>query len=119
MSEATETHWRLLYPTDYLAAPEFKGKDVTLTIKSVSRDELPVAGSTKKERKVVIQFTETPKKLVTAKTNAKTIAGLLGVDTARWVGQRITLFPTTCKFGPDTVDCVRVRPTLPKTPAAP
>jgi hypothetical protein len=107
------THWRLMFPTDFLAAPEFKGKDVALTIKAVSVDELPVAGKSTKDKRAVVRFEETPKKLVLNKTNAKTIARLLGNETAAWVGKRVTLYPTTTKFGPDTVDCIRVRDALP------
>lgn len=106
-------HYRLMFPTDYVAAPELQGRDVALTIKSVSIDEMPLAGTTKKEKRPIVQFAETPKKLVLNKTNAKIIAKLLGVQTAEWVGKRVTLYPTTTKFGPETVDCIRVRPMLP------
>src|SRR5690606_716958 len=92
---------------------EFKGKDVSLTVKSVTVDDLPIAGKSETERRPVMRFAETPKKLVLNKTNAKTIAKLLGVDTATWIGQRITLYPTTTKFGRDTVECIRVRDKLP------
>lgn len=114
MSETQhDDHYRLLFPTDYIAAPELKGKDVTLTIKSVSLSELPLAGSTKKEKRAVMTFEGTPKKLVLNKTNAKVIAKLLGVHTSAWIGKRIVLYPTTTKFGPDTVDCIRIREKLP------
>ena len=106
-------HYRLMFPTDYVAAPELQGRDVTVTIKSVSIDAMPLAGSTKKEKRPIIQFEETPKKLVLNKTNAKVIAKLLGVITNDWIGHRVTLYPTTTKFGPDTVDCIRVRDRLP------
>ena len=107
-SEA-ESHWRLLYPTDYLAAPEFRGKDVTLTIASVSVDEMPLAGTTKTEKRPVVRFKETKKKLVLNKTNAKTIAKALGPLTVAWTGKRVTLYPTTTRFGKETVECIRVR----------
>ena len=106
-------HYRLMFPTDYVAAPELQGRDAAVTIKSVSIDEMPLAGTTKKEKRPIVQFEETPKKLVLNKTNAKIIAKLLGVQTAAWIGKRITLYPTTTKFGPDTVDCIRVRDKLP------
>jgi hypothetical protein len=108
------THYKLMYPSDYVSAADFKGKDVSLTIKHVSVDELPVAGSTKKERRPVVSFGETPKKLVLNKTNAKTIAKLLGVYTSEWIGRRITLYPTMTKFGKEDVECIRVRDRLPK-----
>lgn len=106
-------HYRLMFPTDYVAAPELQGRDVAVTIKSVSIDEMPLAGTTKKEKRPIVQFEETPKKLVLNKTNAKTLAKLLGVQTMEWIGRRVTLYPTTTKFGPETVDCIRVRDKLP------
>lgn len=115
-------HYRLMFPTDFLAAPEFKGKDVALTIRTVSIGELPLAGSTKKEKRPVVTFEETPKKLVLNKTNAKTLAKLFGVQTSEWVGKRVAFYPTMTKFGKDDVECIRVRERLPppkasKTPA--
>lgn len=107
-------HWRLMYPTEFLAWPEFRGKEVTLTIKSVSVDDLPLAGTSQKERKPVVRFIETEKKLCLAKTNARQIAELLGPLTAEWVGKRITLYPDpSVKFGRKTVGGIRVRDKLP------
>lgn len=111
----------LLFPTEYVAAAELKGRDVTLTIARVQVDELQRKGSSAKERKPIIYFTETKKKLVLNKTNAKTIAALYGGEVSAWAGKRITLFPTTDKFGRETVDCIRIRPKAPpaKGQAAP
>ncbi len=111
-------HFRLMFPTDYLAAPEFLGKDVALTIAAVSIDELPLAGKQEKQKRPIIRFAETEKKLVLNKTNARTLAKLLGTQTTDWIGKRIALYPTTTKFGPDTVDCIRVRPQLPPAKVA-
>ncbi len=35
-------------------------------------------------------------------------------DTEKWSNIRVTLFPTTTNFGGKTVDCIRIRPYLPK-----
>lgn len=113
MSAKEDSHWRLMFPTEFLAAPEFKGRDVTLTIASVNMDELPIAGRSDTERRAVVRFKETKKKLVLNKTNAKTIAKLLGPLTVEWMGQRVTLYPTTTKFGRETVECIRVRDKAP------
>lgn len=100
--------FRLMFPNDYLGAHEFRGKDVTKVIKSVSMEDLRVEGG-KKERRPVLTFEDTPKKLVLNKTNAKTIAKLHGNDTATWIKRAITMFPTTCMFGRERVDCIRIR----------
>lgn len=98
----------LLHPSEYLAAVEFKGRDVSLTIADVKRDELQMKGG-KKQIKPVLYFEETGKKLVVNATNAETIAALHGREAEGWIGKRITLFPTRAKFGRETVDAIRVR----------
>lgn len=100
--------FRLLFPTDYIAAHDLRSKDVTKTIKSVVVEELRLTGGGK-EKKPVLTFSDTKKKLVLNKTNAKTIAALYGNDTNTWIGKPITLYPTTTAFGRNTVDCVRIR----------
>ena len=64
---------KLLFPTDYLSAVEFQGKDVTLEIAGVKREELKTqdGGS---ETKPILTFTSTKQKLVLNVTNASTIA---------------------------------------------
>jgi hypothetical protein len=111
--DVTNTHWRLAFPTDYLAAADFRGRDVTLQIKSVALEDLPLAGTSKTERRPVVTFAKTPKKLVLNKTNSKTIAKLLGPYMSKWAGKQITLYPTTTEFGRETVECIRVRGKLP------
>lgn len=113
MSAAPE-HYRLLYPTEFLAWPEFKGKDVTLTIKSVSVDELPIAGSSKKEKRPVVRFVETEKKWIMNKTCAKAIAVLYGPNCNAWVTKKVTLYPDPdVRFGKDVVGGIRVRAKVP------
>lgn len=108
----------LLSPSDFLAAVEFKGKDVTLTIKSISVDDLQTSDGSK--RAPVITFHETKKKFVlSAKINIHTIASLYGTAAEDWVDKRITLYPTTCKaFGNPNTDCIRIRPTVPPAKGA-
>ena len=50
-----------------------------------------------------------------AHNNARVIAGLYGgFDSESWLGKKITLYPTTTTFGSQTVDCIRIRPLIPK-----
>jgi hypothetical protein len=101
--------YRLLYPNDYIGAHNLKGKDVTKTIKAVEIEDLRVQGG-KVERKPVLFFADAEVKLVLCKTNARTIASLYGNEVERWRGKKITMYPTQTKFGPATVDCIRIRP---------
>lgn len=99
---------KLMFPSEYVAAIEFKGRDVTLTIASVRLEDLAIRGG-KKERKPVLTFKETRKKLVLNKTNAGTIADAHGAAAEGWAGKQITLYPSRTQCGRDTVDCIRVR----------
>lgn len=102
----------LMFPSDYLSAVEFKGRDVTLTVTGVKMEELKMKGG-KAESKPVLTFKETKKKLVCNKTNADSIAQMYGTEATAWVGKRVTLFPTKTQCGRDTVDCIRVREKVP------
>lgn len=108
----------LMFPSEYLAAVEFKGRDVTLTIKDIRKEDLKLRGG-KSERKPVIYFHETAKKLVCNVTNGDSIAAMYGSQAKDWVGKRITLYPTKTTCGRDTVDCIRVRETVPAAKSAP
>jgi hypothetical protein len=103
----------LMFPGNFVAAVELKGRDATVTISAVEKADLPREGSSKKDVCPVLSFAETPKKMVLNKTNASTIVGLYGSQAKEWVGKRITLYPTTTKFGGEIVDCIRVRPDAP------
>lgn len=105
----------LMFPNDFLAAVEFKGKDVTLTIASVEIESLRTKGGGN-ESKPVLKFSETKKKLVCNKTNADSIAQMYGSEAKEWVGKRVTLYPTKAKFGRETVDAIRVREKVPPAP---
>ena len=102
----------LLFPSKYLSHVDLQGKDFTLTIEHVNVDELQMVGG-KKEKKPLVSFKGAQKKLVLNKTNATIIADLYGNEVTGWFGKRITLYPTTCRFGANTEKCIRVREAVP------
>ena len=113
---------RLMFPSEYVAAPDLKGKDVVLTITRVSQETIKTSGGD--EMKPLIYFEETAaaakktgtkeKRLVLNKTNMNSIADMYGYEADEWVGKKITVYPTTCSAFGDTVDCVRIRKGVPK-----
>lgn len=137
-------HSDLLHPSLYLKAADLRGKDVTLKLDAVSIQTLKKAGG-KSERKPVTTFMAWPPKARAAwrkahdmdaadlcpdeklwpinKTEHKReIAKQHGTEVNDWRGKPLVLFATTCKFGPDTVDCIRIRPAklvAPKAKSAP
>lgn len=98
----------LLYPSKYLKAVDFLGKDVTMTIKSVKREEIQMQGG-RKDMKVILYFEETEKMIVMNKTNAMSISELLSKECDEWIGKKVIFFPTKDRFGNKQVDCIRVK----------
>jgi len=105
----------LMFPSDYLSAVEFKGGDVTLTVKDVFADDLRTKDGGK-ERKWVISFIGTDKKLVLNKTNSEAIAHLHGSKAENWIGERVTFYPTRVSAFGAMTDAIRVRETKPSEP---
>lgn len=105
---------RKLYDKAYIYCYDLEGRDVTVQIESVSGGTLVGTGGTK-NKKPVIRFKGTEKALALNITNARTIAGMYGgFDSEKWIGKRITLYPTTTTFGAGTVECIRIRNVIPK-----
>ena len=96
-----------LYPNRFLKSDLLKGRKVTLTIRDIDVEEL-TGENNKKEPKVVMKFVERPLELVVPKTNGYCCKRMWGNNPHDWIGKRITLFPSTTKFGRDTVDCIRI-----------
>lgn len=108
-------HFRLMYPTDFLCAADLRGKDVSLTIAKLVREELR-AEDGDQEGAWVVHFEEMEKrpkeqrkKWVLNKTCAKVVAKLHGTETDAWSGKKVTLYPTTCMAFGERVECIRVR----------
>lgn len=110
------TDYRSMFDRDYLGAWDIP-HDVTVTIKRVEAKKLQ-NGKGKANSKPVLYFEGKEKGLACNKTNGKTIAAMYGNDIEKWSGKRITLYATTTTFGPETVECIRVRPGIPKSSTA-
>lgn len=110
--------YRTMFDSDYLFAFHLQGREVTLKIARVESG-LVKGEKGKKDRKPVVYFAGKEKGLALNKTNGKTIAGLYGNDTAQWIGKLVTLYPTTTEFGRETVDCIRIRPGVPRGKESP
>ncbi len=109
------THWKkLMDPKEMLFAYDLNGQDVTVTFERVTGGEL-TGEQGRKTKKPIAHLRGTPKKLALNNTNCATIEQLTGTpDVEKWSGIRVTLFPTTTSFGGKTVECIRIRPYLPR-----
>tara|TARA_B100000949_G_scaffold112246_1_gene99397 strand:+ start:1019 stop:1618 length:600 start_codon:yes stop_codon:yes gene_type:complete len=101
-----------MFPSKFLKAAELDG-NLTLTIKTVLQEDLG------EQLKPVAYFLETKKGLVINRTNANTISALHGQDTDAWAGNQITLFATEVDFKGQTTLAIRVRLSVPASPAPP
>lgn len=108
-------HWKSMYDSKWVTSFDLQGRDVTVVIDRVEAGK--VQNKDKEEKKPVIWFRGASKPFASNKTNSKTIAGMYGNDTKDWIGKAITLYPTMTKLGREDVDCIRVRPTVPKQKA--
>lgn len=113
------TDYRSMFDRDYLGAWDLPaGRDVVVTIAKVEAGTLTSQGN-RKTRKPVIHFEGKEKGFALNKTNGKAIANMYGPKVESWIGKRIALYATTTTFGSETVECIRVRPTVPKQATKP
>lgn len=110
--------YRSMFDRNYLYSFDLKGKDLTVEIVHVEAGKLQIAGTKQKKSAPVLYFkTKNGARgpgLALNKTNAKTVAKLYGTNTDAWPGKKLTLYPTTTEFGKDIVDCIRIKPTVPR-----
>lgn len=108
-------HWKkMMDDKEMLYAHDLDNRDVTITIEKVVGGELR-GENNKKSKKPIAHIKGKIKKLALNVTNCRTIEQLYGTpDPAEWSGIRVTIFPTTTDFGGKTVECIRIRPYLPK-----
>lgn len=92
------------FPNRYLKAADLNGRDVTVTIKSVEREEIGFD----KERKLVLAFANTEKLMVCNKTNGIAIAKMHGEETDNWVGKKIILCAKDVEFQGTMTSALRV-----------
>jgi hypothetical protein len=97
-----------MYPSEFLNAADLKDKEVSVTIESVTIEDVPGIDG-KKKAKPVVRFAGKEKRFPLPKCCAKVIAGKYGKDTDDWAGKKVVIFPTTCMAFGQEVECVRVK----------
>jgi hypothetical protein len=112
-----------VFPSPWLKAEDLKGKPVTVKVAGAGYEKLK-SPSGAEQRKMVLTFHKTDKRLPLNLTNFDSMVDITGEgDSDDWVGHRIELFPTQTAMQGKLVDCIRIRKppqaSLPITPPAP
>ncbi len=92
-----------LYPSRWLKADDLNGRSFTLTIHTISIEELHNPRNNKKELNAVLNFGRT-KRLILNKTQCRAIADIAQSERfADWVNVRVTLCPGRAHNGKPTI----------------
>lgn len=110
--------WRSMFDNKWVKAWDLGGQERTVTIEKVEAGVLEDKKNDKKDKAPIVWFKGAKKPLALNRTNSKTIAAMFGNRTEDWIGKAITIYPTTTSFGRDTVDCIRVKPSIPTRKAS-
>lgn len=108
----------LFDPSEYIAAFELKGRDVTATISRVVGGEVQGEDG-KKAKKPIVYFSDWPKPLVLGKKMAKQLIKMYGTDPKAYVGKQLTMYPTEEKCFGEMMEVVRLRPRVMRTQQPP
>ena len=107
---------------NYLKAADLAGKSATGTIARVVKEILRDPATHEESNKWVVYFEGKQRGLVLNKTNAETLAHLLGDDSAAWIGKRIRLVSARVEMAGKMVDAIRLQAAdaaAPPVPAVP
>ena len=98
------------YFNSFLGGWSFADGDRTLTIKSISEEEMFDAKTQEKKTGLCLRFFEEQLPMVLNKTNAEMIASVIGSDaTADWIGKKIVVGTSKVKAFGKVNDAIRVR----------
>lgn len=112
--EEVKHHWKQLINPDYIGVYSLNGKkEMNVTIVKVVREI--VTGNGGKKEECTIAKLKDMKPFILNRTNSKAITKLAGSPYIEdWEGLTITVFATTTSVAGETVECLRVRPMLPR-----
>ncbi|WP_186157921.1 hypothetical protein [Burkholderia gladioli] len=107
----SKTHWKRLINPDYIGAYALNpDEDLTVTIDYVRREQ--ISGADGKKEECTVAHLKGHKPLILNATNSKSIHKLYGPYIEDWEGKQITLYASTTKAFGETVECLRIRPTV-------
>ena len=103
------THWKKHYDYRFISGDDIE-KDMTVTIDRVTDEEVFNPSTNSKERAFAIYFKGATKGMILNKTNAKTIAKVVGSPyQEHWIGKQIIIYPKEGTFFGEKMKVVRVK----------
>lgn len=109
-----KTHWKKHFNPNYLGSYSLEpGEEKVLTIVELVTEE--VTGPDGKTEELPVLYVKNEKPMILNKTNAKTIAKVIGSDYVEdWPGKKIQIYSTSVSAFGQTTQALRVRPVAPK-----
>ncbi len=101
-----------LFPSKWLKSSDLGSSARTATI---SRIDFELVGN-EKEKKAVVSFHNTTKRLILNRTNAQILANLYGSKVLGWVGKRIILYSAEVLFRGMPTQAIRIKEEIPEPP---
>ena len=98
-----------LFPSKWLKSSDIGSTPRTATI---SRIDFELIGH-EQEKKAVLSFQNTTKRMILNRTNAQILASLYGREVMSWIGKRITLYCAEVQFRGSPVLAVRIKAEVP------
>ena len=94
------------FPNRFLVGSDLLDRSYTLTIRSVTQEDLRPGGSL--QRKTIVWFHETDKGLILNRTNAYSIEKLYGDDTDNWTDAKINIKPVFLQVAGQSTIGIRI-----------
>lgn len=101
-----------IFPSKWLK-PSDLGSNARVAI--IAKIDYEIVG-TEREKKPVLSFQNSTKRLILNKTNAQTLANLYGREVLGWVGKKVILYVAEVQFRGVPTLAVRIKEEVPSAP---
>lgn len=111
-----KTNWKKFMDKDYFGSWDIEDTDLILTIKEIKLEKIKNPQTQEEAEKPICYWIENDyKPLVLNSTNCKTIQKVYDSPYIEdWCNRKIALFKTNVSAFGDMVECVRIRPYVPR-----
>ncbi len=108
MSDRATLGGKPINPSNFIEYDDLKGKDVTLIISAVTKEEV-FTPQGKKDLKAILSFEKATKRLVVNRGRERSLVRMYGRECEGWVGKPATLYAGTTKVRGVEQNSVQIR----------